>query len=184
MRKVIAWEMVTVDGYFEGPNRNIDWFVFDDELEKYILETQMSADTLLFGRVTYQMMAAYWPSAEGRIADFMNAAPKVVFSRTLDRVEWNNTTLVRDGIPAEIAKLKQQPGKNIFLFGSANFASTLTQHGLIDEYRLGVNPVVLGSGRPLFNGGRKELGLKLLETRPLKSGVVILHYEPAASRSS
>jgi len=183
MRRVIMWDMVTVDGYFEGPNKNIDWFLFDDELEKYILETQMSADTLLFGRVTYQLMADYWPSAEGQIADFMNAVPKVVFSRTLDKAEWNNTRLVKDNVPGEITKLKQQPGKDIFLFGSANFASTLMQHGLIDEYRLGVNPVVLGTGTPLFNGGRDKLDLRLLETRPLKSGVVILHYEPATNSS-
>jgi dihydrofolate reductase len=181
MRKVIMWNMVTVDGFFEGPTRNIDWFVFDDELEKYILETQMTADTLLFGRVTYQLMADYWPTAEGRIADFMNSVPKVVFSRTLDRAEWNNTRLVRDDVPGEIAKLKQQPGKDIFIFGSANFSSTLMQHGLIDEYRLGINPIVLGSGTPLFNGGRHKLDLKLLETRPLKSGVVILHYEPTTN---
>jgi len=186
MRKVIAWEMVTVDGYFEGPNRSIDWFVFDDELEKYILETQMAADTLLFGRVTYQMMADYWPSAEGRIADFMNAVPKVVFSRTLDKAEWNNTRLVKNNVPEEVATLKRQPGNDIFVYGSANFASTLARHGVIDEYRLGVNPVLLGSGTPLFNGGRDKLGLKLVETRPLKSGVVILHYEPVtnARRSS
>lgn len=181
MRRVIMWNMVTVDGYFEGPNRNIDWFLFDDELENYILETQASADTLLFGRVTYQLMADYWPSAEGRIADFMNAVPKIVFSKTLHKAEWKNTRLVKDNAPGEIAKLKQQPGKDIFLFGSANFASTLTQHGLIDEYRLGVNPVVLGSGTPLFESGRDKLGLKLLEARPLKSGIVILHYEPRSN---
>jgi dihydrofolate reductase len=175
--------MVTVDGFFEGPNRNIDWFVFDDELEKYILETQVNADTLLFGRVTYQLMADYWPSAEGRIADFMNAVPKVVVSKTLNKAEWNNTRLIRDNAPGKIAELKQQPGKDIFVFGSANLSSTLMQHGLIDEYRLGVNPIVLGSGTPLFNGGRSKLDLKLLETRPLKSGVVILHYQPASNSS-
>jgi dihydrofolate reductase len=175
--------MVTVDGFFEGQNRNIDWFVFDDELEKYILETQVNADTLLFGRVTYQLMADYWPSAEGRIADFMNAVPKVVVSKTLNKAEWNNTRLIRDNAPGKVAELKQQPGKDIFVFGSANLSSTLAQHGLIDEYRLGVNPIVLGSGTPLFNGGRSKLDLKLLETRPLKSGVVILHYQPASNSS-
>jgi len=173
------WNMITLDGFFEGPGHDIAWFVFEDEIEKYILETQMSADTLLFGRVTYEMMAAYWPTAEGRIADFMNAARKVVASRTLDKASWNNTTFVKNNVSAEVSKLKQQPGKDIFLFGSANLASNLTRVGLIDEYRIAVNPVVLGSGTPLFKNGSDKLNLKLLETRPLKSGVVILHDEPA-----
>ena len=125
MRKVIMWNMVTLDGYFEGPDHDISWFVFDDEIERYILDTQEDADTLLFGRVTYQMMADYWPTAEGRIADFMNRVQKFVFSRTLGGADWNNSTLIKEDAPGEVARLKQQPGKDIFLFGSANFASTL-----------------------------------------------------------
>lgn len=178
MRKVIMWDMVSVDGYFEGPDHDLGWFVFEDELEEYILETQLTADTLLFGRVTYEMMAGYWPTAEGQIADFMNSVPKVVFSRTLDKANWNNTTLVKENAGEEVSKLKQQPGKNIFVFGSANFAETLMKHGLVDEYRIGINPVVLGSGTPLFKNGTDKLDLKVLQTRPLKSGVVILHYAP------
>ncbi len=176
MRKVIMWNMVTVDGFFEGPGRDISWFVFDDDLEKYILETQDEADTLIFGRVTYEMMASYWPAAEGRIADFMNKAHKVVFSRTLQRADWNNTTLLKDNVPADIAKLKAAQGGDIFLFGSADLASTLVEHDLIDEYRIGFNPLLLGTGTPLFKGGAGKLGLNLLETRPLKSGLVIIHY--------
>jgi dihydrofolate reductase len=173
------WNMVTLDGFFEGPNKGqIDWFLFDDELEKYIIESQMAADTLLFGRVTYEGMAAYWPTAEGRIADFMNNVLKVVFSRTLQSAGWNNTRLVNEHVPEEVSHLKQQPGGDIFLFGSANLASTLMQHGLIDEYRLGVNPIVLGGGTPLFKGSPDRLNLKLLESRILKSGLVILHYRP------
>jgi dihydrofolate reductase len=179
MRNLIMFNMVSLDGFFAGPNQEIDWFVFDEDLERYIKETQMmKADTLLFGRVTYEGMAAYWPSAEGDLADFMNKVPKVVFSRTLDKAEWNNSSLVRDNVPEEVSRLKQQPGKDIFLYGSADFASTLMQHGLIDEYRLGVNPVVLGGGTPLFKGSPARLNLKLLEARPLTSGVVILHYKP------
>jgi dihydrofolate reductase len=94
MRKVIMWNMVTLDGMLEGSDRDISWFVFDDELEKYIHETQASADTLLFGRVTYEMMAGYWPTAEGWIADFMNSVPKFVFSRTLSKADWSNSTLI------------------------------------------------------------------------------------------
>jgi dihydrofolate reductase len=180
MRRVIMWNMVTLDGFFEGPNREIDWFRFDEDLEKYIKGSQMSsADTLLFGRVTYQVMAAYWPSAHGQIADFMNNVTKIVCSRTLEQTEWNNSRLIKANVPEEVSRLKQQPGKDIFVFGSANLASTLMQHGLIDEYRLGVNPVVLGGGTPLFKGSADRLDLKLLEARPLESGVVILHYTPA-----
>jgi dihydrofolate reductase len=179
MSRVIMWNMLTVDGLFEGPNREIDWFAFDDELERYILDTQLEAGTLLFGRVTYEGMAAYWPTAEGAIADFMNAVPKIVFSRTMEKADWNNTRLVKDNVAEEVSRLKQASGKDIFLFGSANLAITLMQHNLIDEYRLAINPVVLGSGTPLFKGNLDKLPLKLLESKVLKSGLVILHYQPA-----
>jgi dihydrofolate reductase len=179
MRKLIAWDMITLDGFFEGPAPGqIDWFLFDEELEKYILDTQKDADTLLFGRVTYEMMAAYWPTAEGQIADFMNSVPKVVFSRNLEQADWNNTRLVKDNVFEEVSKLKQEPGGDIFIFGSADFTSTLMQHGLIDEFRFGINPVVLGAGVPFFKGNVENLKLRLLEAKPLKSGLVILHYAP------
>jgi dihydrofolate reductase len=179
MSKVILWDMLSLDGYFEGPEKGgIDWFRFDDELEQYILENQQSAGTLLFGRVTYEGMAAYWPSAEGQIADFMNSVPKVVFSRTLERADWINTRLVKENVPDEVATLKQQPGGDIFVFGSADFSATLIEHGLVDEYRFGINPVMLGSGTPFFKGGLPKVNLTLLESRPLKSGLVILHYKP------
>jgi dihydrofolate reductase len=179
MRKLVMWNMVTLDGYFEGPNHDISWFVFEDELEKYILETQSSLDTLLFGRVTYEMMASYWPSAEGVIAEFMNSARKVVVSRTLDNVDWNNSTVVKDDVPARISKLKQESANDIFLFGSANLASSLMRDRLFDEYRIAVNPLVLGGGTRLFENSSDKANLKLLQTRPLESGVVILHYAPA-----
>jgi dihydrofolate reductase len=181
MRKLIMWNMITLDGFFEGPSHDIGWFVFDDELESYIHETQVSADTLLFGRVTYELMAGYWPTAEGRIADFMNSARKVVVSRTLDKAEWTNTTLLQENVPQEVARLKEQPGNDIFVFGSANLSSTLMSHGLFDEYRIAVNPLVLGRGTPLFQNGIDKLNLKRLETRPLNSGVVVLHYAPAGN---
>jgi dihydrofolate reductase len=176
MRKVIMWNMVTVDGFFEGPNSDISWFMFDEELEKYIRETQKDADTLLFGRKTYQLMAAYWPSEQGWIADFMNSVEKYAFSTTLEGADWNNTKLVSDNVPEEVSKLKAGKDGDIFLFGSADLAATLIEHDLIDEYRIGVNPLILGTGTPLFKGRAGKLNLKLLETRPLKSGLVILHY--------
>jgi dihydrofolate reductase len=179
MRKLIAWDMITVDGYFEGPEKGeLDWFRFDDELEKYILETQESAETLLFGRITYEMMAAYWPSAEGRIADFMNSVEKYVFSRTLGSVDWSNTTLVKNNAVEEVKKLKEGSGGDIFVFGSADFSQTLMRNGLIDEYHFGMNPVVLGRGVPWFKGGYGNTGMELLDSKTLKSGVVLLFYRP------
>jgi dihydrofolate reductase len=181
MRKLIMWNLVTLDGFFEGPKSwEIDWhdYVWGEELERLSLEQSKSIGMLLFGRVTYEGMAGYWQTQKGEIAEFMNEVPKVVFSRTLSKAEWNNTKLVRNHAEEEITRLKKQPGKDLFIFGSANLSSTLTQAGLIDEYRLCVAPVVLGGGSPLFKASPARLRLKLLEARPLKSGRVILRYQP------
>ena len=181
MTRLIMWNMVTLDGYFEGPNSwEIDWHesVWGEELEQLSLNQLQSAGMLLFGRVTYEGMANYWPSVTGEVADFMNSIPKVVFSRTLVTAEWSNTRLVKSDAQDEVLKLKQQPGKDIFIFGSADLSATLTRDGLIDEYRLGLAPVVLGGGHPLFIPGNGRLALRLLEAKPLKSGCVILRYEP------
>ncbi|HEV7305790.1 dihydrofolate reductase family protein [Ensifer sp.] len=178
MRKVIMWDMVSVDGFFEAPGHDIGWFVFEDELAAYIGETQLGTETLLFGRVTYEMMASYWPSAEGDIATFMNGVEKFVFSHTLTSADWHNTTLVTGDAASEVERLKQRDGGAIFVFGSADFAAGLIEKGLVDEYRLGINPVLLGSGVPLFKPGLARTKLRLTHARPLKSGVVILHYQP------
>jgi dihydrofolate reductase len=182
MPKVIMWNMVTLDGFFEGPKKwEIDWheYVWGEELERFSLEQAKSVGTLLFGRVTYDGMAAYWTSATGEVADFMNTIPKVVFSRTLETATWSNTRLVRGEAVDEVARLKQQPGKDMFIFGSADLSSALAKRGLIDEYRLGLNPLVLGGGSPLFKPGPHRMRMKLLDAKPLESGVVILRYEPA-----
>lgn len=184
MRKVIMWDMVSVDGFFEAPGHDIEWFVFEDELAAYIGETQLEADTLLFGRVTYEMMAAYWPSAEGDIATFMNGAEKFVFSRSMKSADWHKTTLVTGDAAKEVERLKQRDGGTIFIFGSADFAAGLIDKGLVDEYRLGINPVLLGKGVPLFKPGLKRTKLKLTHARPLNSGVVILHYQPQAEATA
>ncbi len=175
------WNLVTLDGFFEGSKSwEIDWhnYVWGEELEQLSIEQSRSADMLLFGRVTYQGMAAYWSSEKGEIADFMNNIPKIVFSRTLEKAEWTNTRLVKENAEQEVARLKQQSGKDLFIFGSANLSSTLTQHGLIDEYRLGITPVILGGGNPLFKPTPQRMKMKLLEARPLKSGCVIVRYQP------
>src|SRR2546428_12069134 len=132
----------------------------------------------LFGRVTYEGMAGYWPSQKGEVADFMNTIPKIVFSKTLKKAEWNNTRLVKGKPEEEVAKLKQQPGKDLFVFGSANLSATLLAHGLFDEIDLALAPVVLCGGNPLFKSSADRIKMTLLEARPLKSGGVILRYEP------
>lgn len=182
MRKLIIWDMVSVDGYFEAPDRDIGWFVFEDELENYIHDSQMNAGALIFGRVTYEMMAGYWPQAQGRIADFMNSVEKVVFTRTLTSADWNNTKLLADNVAEEVSRLKVGDGGDIFVFGSADLTATLIDNDLVDEYRIGINPIILGGGSPLFKGSKGRRPLRLLEARPLKSGVVILHYAPEISQ--
>ena len=175
------WNVVTLDGFFEGPKSwELDWHdsVWGDELEKYSIEQSKSTGMLLFGRVTYEGMASYWPSQKCEIADFMNTIPKIVFSKTMKKAEWNNTTLVKGNAVEEVAKLKRQSGKNMFVFGSANLSSTLLEHDLFDEINLALAPVILGRGNPLFKASPDRLKMKLLEARPLKSGGVILRYEP------
>jgi dihydrofolate reductase len=181
MRKLIMWNMVTLDGFFEGPEKwELDWHndVWGEELERFSIEQLESADLLLFGRVTYEGMANYWRSAQGEVADLMNGISKVVFSRTLEKAEWNNTQVIRADAEGQVARLKQQPGKDILIFGSADLSSTLMQNNLIDEYRLGMNPIVLGGGGPLFKPSPHRMRMRLLEARPLKAGCVILRYQP------
>ncbi len=181
MRKLIMWNMVTLDGYFEGAKPwEIDWheYVWGDELEKFAIDQSKSIGMLVFGRVTYEGMAGYWSKEKGEIADFMNSVPKIVFSRTLEKADWNNTRLVKENAADQVAKLKQQPGKDLYVFGSANLSSTLMQHDLFDEYRLGLVPVVLGSGNPLFKTSPERMRMKLLEAKPLKSGCTILRFQP------
>ena len=180
MRKLIMWNLITLDGYFEGAkNWDLTWHerVWGDALERLSLEQLESADMLLFGRVTYEGMAAYWQTAQGKIADYMNSLPKVVCSRTLQTAAWNNTTLVKDNAAEEVARLKQQGSGNIFVFGSANLSKTLINGGLFDEYRLGIAPVIHGNGRLLFSDGLKPHELELLETHSLSTGCVILRYQ-------
>ena len=183
MRKVILFNMVTLDGFFEGSNGEIDWHNVDEEFNEFAVDQVNAADGLIFGRVTYELMASYWPTPAAQaddpiVAEKMNTMPKIVFSRTLKTVEWNNTRLVKGDTVKEISELKQQPGKDLLIFGSADLASTLTNLGLIDEYRIMVNPVVLGKGKPLFKDIKGKLNLRLLRTRNFSNGNVLLYYEP------
>jgi len=183
MRKIIFQMMVSLDGYFEGPNKELDWHLVDDEFNDYASDLLSSVDTLLFGRVTYQLMASYWPTPTAKtndplIAEKMNNLPKIVFSKTLAKVEWNNTRLVKENAAEEISKLKRQPGKDMAIFGSSDLTVSLMSSGLIDEYRIFVNPVVLGSGKALLKGLKDRLYLNLVRTKIFKSGLVLLCYKP------
>jgi len=183
MRKVFVFNLVSLDGYFEGPNRDISWHNVDAEFNEYAVDMLNSVDTLLFGRVTYELMASYWPTpdvikSDPIVAERMNNLPKIVFSRTLEKAEWNNTRLVKDNIEEEIKNMQKQPGKDMAILGSGSIMSEFAQHGLIDEYRIMVNPVVLGSGNPLFKDIKDRLYLKLLKTRTFRNGNVLLYYEP------
>lgn len=183
MRKLIMWNLITLDGYFEGArNWDLPWHerAWGEELERFSIEQLESADMLLFGRVTYEGMAAYWQTAQGKVAEYMNSLPKVVCSRTLQTAAWNNTMLVKDNVAVEVARLKHLGNGNIFVFGSANLSKTLLNAGLFDEYRIGIAPVIHGQGRLLFSDGLNQQVLELLETRPLSPACVILRYQRVA----
>ena len=179
MRRLVMWNLQTLDGCFEG---NEPWDLdfheaaWGDELQQFSLEQAKEVGTRLFGRATYEGMASYWTTATGPIADFMNEVPKVVFSRTLDAATWNNTRLVRRDAADEVAELKRGEGKDLFVFGSAKLCDSLMRRGLFDELRLCVAPVVLGTGVPLFKPGSPRQNLTLLQARPLATGGVILRY--------
>lgn len=182
MRKVFVFDMITLDGLFEGPDHGLDWHNVDAEFNEFAIQQLDEIDALLFGRATYQIMASYWPTENARtddpiVAGKMNAMAKIVFSKTLEKAEWNNTRLIKKDVPEEVLKLKQLPGKDIAIFGSSDLTVSLIPHGLIDEFRIMVNPVVLGSGKPLFQGISDKLDLKLLKTKTFKSGNVLLYYQ-------
>ena len=175
------WELAMLDGFFEGTKSwDIDWhnYAWGEELEQLSTEQLKSVGFLLFGRVTYEGMTGYWSTQQGEIADFMNSLPKIVFSRTLEKADWSNTRLVNKNAEEEVTKLKQESGKDMFIFGSANLSSTFLQGGLVDEIRICIVPVVLGAGNPLFKPSPSRIKFKLLQARPLKTGGVIVRYEP------
>ena len=186
MRNVVLFMHISLDGFAAGPNGELDWISYDQELEKYAEGIVSTVGSPLYGRVTYQLMESYWPTVltnpsatehDLAHARWLENVEKIVFSKTLAKVEWNNTRLIKDNIAEEVAKLKQQPGKDLVIFGSPSLAQTFMQLDLIDEYRLTVNPVVLGSGKPLFKDLKNRINLKLLETKTFNSGVVGLHYQ-------
>ena len=180
MRKLVYAINVTLDGF-----ANHEAAVADDELHEFYTGLLREADAVIYGRVIYELMASYWPFAadnpsstpsEIEFANELNAIPKIVFSKTLAGVEWNNARLSKANAVEEVLKLKGQPGKDL-LIGGLSLASTFVNFGLIDEYWFLIQPIVLGSGKPLFKDLHKKVPLKLIETKTFKSGVVVLHYQ-------
>ena len=184
MRKIFAFIMTTLDGYYEGPNQEFDFWVVDEEFEEFSVEQLDEVDALLFGRVTYEGMAAYWPTPAAErddpsVAAKMNGLSKIVVSRSLEKPEWANTRLIKDYITQELIALKLQPGKDIAILGSSDLTVSLLELGLVDEVRIMVNPVVLGAGKSVFRTAGERISLKLLKSRPFNSGNVLLYYQPA-----
>jgi dihydrofolate reductase len=184
MRKIILMMSVSVDGFIEGPDREIDWHMVDDELHGHFNEQLSARGAFLNGRVTHELMAGFWPTADsdpsstGPMVEFARIwrdTPKIVYSRTLERAGWN-TTIVRDVVPEEVMELKAQPGGDLSL-GGADLAAAFMRHDLIDEYRLYVHPVVIGRGKPLFQPTDAKIDLRLAESRRFGNGVVLLRYE-------
>ena len=183
MARLVMWNLMTLDGMFEGRQPwDLDWheYAWGDQLARFSLEHGREVGALVFGRRTYEGMAAYWSTAEGETAEFMNAVPKYVFSRTLERADWANSTLVKEDVGTAVARLKEQPGKDLLVFGSADLSETLIREGLYDEYRIGLVPVTLGGGSPLFKRDSEPVKLQLAESRPLGERCLLLRYQPAA----
>jgi dihydrofolate reductase len=184
MRKLIVFNQVTLDGYFTDLKGDMSWaHKQDPEWNAFVAENATGGGVLVFGRITYEMMASWWPTPQAIqsmpvVAEQMNQLPKVVFSRTLDQASWNNTKLVKGSLAAEVRKMKQEPGPDMAIMGSGSIVSQLAQEGLIDEYQIVVNPIVLGKGRTLFESVTEKLILKRTKTRAFGNGNVLLCYQP------
>lgn len=187
MRKLSVFNNVTVDGYFTGMDGDFSWAHAgspDPEFDAFVASNAQGSGELLFGRVTYQMMAGFWPTPAAAemspvVAAGMNSMPKVVFSRTLQRAEWNNTRVIGDELAEAVRKLKRESGPDLVILGSGSIVAQLAQEGLIDEYQLVVNPVVLGGGRTMFEGITSARSLSLRSSRSFPSGRLFNCYEPS-----
>lgn len=185
MRKIFLFMMVTLDGYFEGPGHDLSWHHVDAEFNDFAVAQMMEADTILFGKRTYQLMEGFWPSKEGleddpAVADLMNNTQKVVVSSSLKKVtetdHWKNVRLIENNVKEELQKLKEQDGKNIIVLASSNLCVSLLEWGLLDEIRIMTNPVAIGEGTILFHGLKKRMEFRLKQERTFQSGNVLLTY--------
>ena len=186
MPKLVVYNAVSLDGYFTDTNGDMSWaHKGDPEWQAFVSENASGGGQLLFGRVTYDLMASFWPTplaaqSNPIVVERMNSLRKFVFSTTLEKVSWNNTTLLKGDLTTEVRKLKQQPGPNIVIMGSGSIVAQLADAGLIDEYQIVLNPLVVGNGRTLFEGVKNKLPMKLAKSRAFGNGNVVLFYEPLA----
>ncbi len=199
MRRIVMFNNVSADGYFAGPDGDLNWVVPDPDIDKAAMSGSDNFDTVLFGRRTYELFASFWPHALDNaspsrdpqhipreltpeiraMATFLNDSVKLVFSRTLGNLTWKNSRLMGELDPSEVEKLKRGPGGDMLIFGSGTIVTRLTEHKLIDEYQFIVRPILLGAGRPLLGGVSTNLALRLEEARGFPSGSVMLRYTPS-----
>jgi dihydrofolate reductase len=187
MRKLVVFNHVSLDGYFVDANGSMNWAKMaerDKEWNDFVAENASGDGALVFGRKTYELMIQYWPTPMAAqhdpvVAERMNAMRKFVVSKALEKATWNNTTLLKGDVPAEIRKLKNEAGEGLCILGSGMLVARLAEEKLIDEFQVVVNPVALGKGRTMFEGAKEKIGLKLTKTRAFKNGCVYLCYEPA-----
>ena len=186
MSKLVVYNSISLDGYFTDANGDMSWaHKQDPEWQAFVSENARGGGQLLFGRITYDLMASFWPTplaaqSNPIVVERMNSLRKFVFSTTLDKVTWSNTTLFKGDLATEVRKLKQEPGPNIVIMGSGSVVAQLADAGLIDEYQIVLNPVVVGVGRTLFEGVKRKLPMKLARSRAFGNGNVVLFYEPLA----
>jgi dihydrofolate reductase len=186
MRKLVVYNAVSLDGYFTDKNGDMSWaHQADPEWQAFVSDNASGGGELLFGRLTYDLMASFWPTPLAAqinpvVAERLNSLPKVAFSRTLDQVSWSNTRLIKGDLVAEVGKLKQEPGPGMVIMGSGSIVAQLAETGLIDAYQIVVNPIVLGQGRTLFDGVTTKLRLKLVSSRIFGNGNAVLSYAAAA----
>jgi dihydrofolate reductase len=186
MQKLLVFNGISVDGYFTGVGNDLNWAhnpAPDPEWDAFVANNASGGGTLLFGRVTYDMMASFWPTDQAKqqlptVAAGMNSMKKLVFSRTQDTLRWSNTEVLKGDIVEQVRKLKEQPGKGIVILGSGSIVAQLAPAGVIDEYQMVVAPVALGGGRTMFEGMNEKLQLKLTKSRAFNNGNVLLCYEP------
>ncbi len=185
MQRLVVFQQVSLDGYFVDRNGDMAWAKAgnDEEFNAFTTENAKGGGVLLFGRVTYELMAGFWPTPQAQemlpvVAERMNDLPKVVFSRTLERSPWNNTRLIKGDLVTEVRRMKAQPGEGMAILGSGSIVAQLALHDVIDEYQIVVNPIALGAGRTMFDGIQEHLNLKLTKSRVFRNGKVFLCYEP------
>jgi dihydrofolate reductase len=186
MRQIISLMHVSLDGFAAGPNGEMDWIVYDNAIFRDAIDLASTASAAIYGRVTYEMMAGYWPTVlenpdatpdERHHAEWVENIPKIVVSRTLEQANWHNTRLIRDNVAAALGDLKQQPGGDMIIFGSPRTTHLLARLGLVDAYHLNISPVTIGAGTPLFEPGQPRAKLELTRTKPFDCGVIGLHYQ-------